>query len=79
MLTSIDHLIDHNEKQAKYLRELTRDSPSSAIVSFSVAMSIASFKCSARCSGLINFVVSTNCANGLCATEEKRDFYEGIS
>lgn len=39
---------------------LTRDSPSSAMVSFAVAMSMACFKCSARCSGVISFVVSRN-------------------
>ncbi len=44
----------------------TRDSPSSAMISLAVAISIACFKCSARCSGDINLVVSRNCANGLC-------------
>ncbi len=63
--------------EKKILIQFTRDSPSSAIVSFAVAISIACFRCSARCSGVINFVVSRNCANGLCAEKEeekKTDF-----
>jgi hypothetical protein len=37
------------------------------MMSLAVAMSIACSRCSARCSGVIDFVVSRNCANGLSA------------
>lgn len=56
-----------------YLR--TCESPSSAIESLAVAISNACFKCSARCSGVINFVVSKKWANGLCATKKWYKIY----
>lgn len=67
-----------NSNQLNFMREfsLTRDSPSSALASLAVAMSIACFRCSARCSGVINLVVSRNCPNGLCATKTNEiEFY----